>query len=168
MLRLRGVLAQRQVLGERERQHEAAPLAILGDVRDAGRGGRRDAACPVMSRPSIDDAPDGRVRRPVIASTSSLLAVASTPAIATISPPWTSSDMPSTAAELAVVADLEILDVEHRSPGGGGALATASSTSRPTISRARLALGRALGGDGVDLLAAAQHGDAVGDLAAPR
>ena len=38
------ILPQREVLGQRERQHQAAEVAVLGDVRDAGLGGGADAA----------------------------------------------------------------------------------------------------------------------------
>ena len=43
------VVVQRDVLGDRELEHEAAPLAVLGDVADAGVEHPADARC--RSRP---------------------------------------------------------------------------------------------------------------------
>ena len=40
------VLAQREVLGQRQVEHEAAPVAVLGDVADAARERAAHAARP--------------------------------------------------------------------------------------------------------------------------
>ena len=50
------------------------------------------------------------------------------------------------------------------SPGCGGAFSTRSRTSRPTMRRARLSSVAPARGHGVDLHAAPEHRDAVGDL----
>ena len=71
---------------------------------------------PAMSLPSTTTAPAPGVRSPVIASTSSCWPLPSTPASATISPARTDSDSPSTAARLAVVADVEVLDLAAAAP----------------------------------------------------
>ena len=162
--RLLAVVVQRDVLGERELEHEAAPLAILGDVAHAGVELSR-AASPVTSR-AVDrdragvgraqarDAPrsarSARSRRPRRARRSRPRA----PRTRRRAPPRgrgrrrRGGPRPRAAAR----------------PGCAGAFSTRSSTSRPTISRARLCLGRALARDGLDRLAAPQHRDPVGDL----
>ena len=74
-LRLLAVVVQRQVLGQRELEHEAAAVTVLGDVADAGVDAspwhwRGEMSCPAtVIVPAV-----GR-RSPVIASISSALAV---------------------------------------------------------------------------------------------
>ena len=118
-------------------QHEAAPLAVLGDVADAvrrtmaARAGAREVRAVDDDRPAVD------ARRPGDASTSSLWPLPSTPARATISPARTVSVDAAHRRQPAVVADLEVAHLEQRLARASAAgLSTRSSTSRPTISRA--------------------------------
>ena len=106
-----------------------------------------------------------RLRRPAIASISSVWPFPSTPAMPTISPART--------VEARRRAPSRCRGRRGRggprpraatSPGCAGGFSTRSSTSRPTIARASDVLGRALARHGLDLLAAPQHGDPVGDL----
>ena len=66
--------------------------------------------------------PESLVRRPVIASTSSVWPLPWTPAMATISPARTSRSTPVDRHLQPVVADLEVPDAEDDLAGLGGAL----------------------------------------------
>ena len=159
------VLAQREVLGEREVEHEAAPVAVLGDVADAGRERAAHAGAGDVAPADADPGRRRGTRSPVIASTSSDWPLPSTPAMPTISPARTWSESPRTAGSPRSSIDLEALDLEQRlARRSPPSFSTRKRTSRPTISLARLASVAPSVGDRVDLLAAPQHGDAVGDL----
>ena len=162
--RRRAVLAQGEVLGQREVEHEAAQLAVLGDVATPASHGRAHAA-PVTSLPADGDRARTR-RRAARRSprTSSRWPLPSTPASATISPPRTVSDTPRTASQAAVVAHAQVLDLEHRLAELGRPLVDAQQHVAADHQAREALLGRALGRHRVDLLAAPQHGDAVGDL----
>ena len=157
-------VVEREVLGERELEDEPAPLAILGNVPDAGVEDLVRASAPVRSRPAIETLPRSIFRRPVSASTSSVWPLPSTPAIPTISPARTSNETPRTALELAVVEHVEVLDVEQRLLGLGGRLLDAEEHVAPDHQPRQLCLGGTRGGQRLDLLAAPEHGDPVGDL----
>ena len=153
-------VVQRQVLGEREVEHEAAHLAVLGDVADA-RVEALARADAVMS-----SAPDGdlarlHLRRPVRASMSSLWPFPSTPARPDdLAPPRTrhvGRAVRSLSSRTGVFDDQERLSRLAR------VFSTRSTTSRPTISFARPSC-VALARHGVDLLALAEDGDPIRDL----
>ena len=108
--------------------------------------------------------PASTARRPVIASTSSLWPLPSTPASATISPACTVSEAPRTAGRPRSSRDLEVADLEHRLLGLRRRLVDAQQDLAADHQPRQRLLGRALGRHGVDPLAAPQHGDAVGDL----
>ena len=159
----RAVLAQREVLGKREGQHQPAPVTVLGDVARRRRRSRAHAAPADLAAADVD-APGLRLGRPAIASTSSCWPLPSTPASATISPARTSSDA-AHRLQPAVVAHVQVLDARASArPACAASLSTRRSTSRPTIIRARLSSVAPSFGHRVDPLAAPQHRDAVGDL----
>ena len=129
-------------------------MAVLGDVPDA-RAAQRSARGRAgdVAAADRDDARAADARRPVIASISSLWPLASTPATPTISPARTSKETPRSAGSprSSVASRSRTLEqrLARRAPRR---FSTCSSTSRPTISRARLALGRRLGRHRVDCL----------------
>ena len=85
------LVAEQHVLPQRERQHHAVALAVLGDVADAGlAGGRASPACRGPGRRAARSR--SASRSPMIASTSSVCPLPSTPAMPTISPACTSND----------------------------------------------------------------------------
>ena len=155
---------QRDVLGDRELEHETAALPVLGDVADTGvehlagarmRGARWPATC-------IDAALERR--RPVIASISSVWPLPSTPAMPTISPARTAKETPLHLLDPAVVEDVEILDLEQRLARLGRRLLDAEQHLAADHRAGQRLLRRALPRHGLDRLAAPQHGDPVGDL----
>ncbi len=93
---------------------------------------------PVTSSPSMRISPDSTCRRPVIASISSLCPLASTPARPTISPARTCRSRPRTAGRPRSSTTCRSRTSSTGSPGVCSGLSTRSSTSRPTISVARL------------------------------
>ena len=133
----RAVLAQREVLGEREVEHEAAAVAVLGDVRDArrrpcrgrprrcGRGPRRRSS-PALDAPQagdrLDRARSGRCRRPRPARRSR--------------PRGRSGRRPARPAGRGRRARGGRGSRGPARRGSSGALSTRRSTSRPTIRRA--------------------------------
>ena len=108
------IVVERDVLGERELEHEAAPLAVLGDVPDAGvetcRASGRWSRPRRRSRPCRPSCAGDRS----IASISSLWPLPSTPASPTISPARTSNDTPRTASSPRSSLDAQVLDLEQR------------------------------------------------------
>ena len=108
--------------------------------------------------------PDSASRSPAIASTSSCWPLPSTPASATISPPRTVSETPRTASSSRSSRTCEVLDLEHRVARLRGRLLDAQQHVAADHQAREALLGRALGRHRVDLLAAPQHGDPVGDL----
>ena len=97
-------VVERDVLGERELEHEPAPLAVLRDVADARRRGCARVLAPVSVLPADEMLPLSALRRPVSASTSSVWPLPSTPAIPTISPARTLEGHAAHGLEAAVVA----------------------------------------------------------------
>ena len=131
------VVVESEVLGQREVEHEAAPLPVLGDVPEsrveallAGVAGdvlvadRRSSPPSTSAGPrSRRSAPSARCRRRP-RSRRSRRRLTSNETSRTCSMPRSSSTVsPSTASSGSV--------------GCAGALSTRRSTSRPTISRAR-------------------------------
>ena len=107
--------------------------------------------------------PARMLRRPVIASISSLWPLPSTPASPTISPARTSNDTSRTAGRPRSSSTDTWSTVRSVSPGSDGFFSTLRRTSRPTMRRAswpRVAPSR----NRVDLLPAPQDGNPVGDL----
>ena len=93
---------------------------------------------PVTSSPAIDTRPDSGTTTPAIACTSSSWPLPSTPAMATTSPPRTVSDTPFTASSPRWSRTCRSSTSSIGSPSLAVFFSTRSSTSRPTISRARL------------------------------
>ena len=94
---------------------------------------------PVTSLPATFTVPAVGLRRPVSTSISSLCPLASTPAMATISPARTSKRDVAHGGQLAVVEGGDALHLAAAcSPTLCSGFSTRSSTSRPTIRRARL------------------------------
>ena len=153
---------QRDVLGDRELEHEAAPLPVLGDVAEAGVEHPRTLV-PLTSRPATLTAPlcapQARDRVDQLG-----LAVA---VDARDADDLAGAHVERDALHLldpAVVDHVQVLDRSSGSPGFAGGLSTRSSTSRPTIASRERVLGRAGAGHAADLLAAAQHRRPVADL----
>ena len=160
----RAVLAQGEVLRQREVEHQPAQLAVLGDVRHAGVAGGAHAAGRQTSSPAIPMLPDSASRRPAIASTSSCWPLPSTPASATISPPRTVSETPRTASRSRSSRTWRSSTSSTGSPTACVRLLHPQQHVAPDHQAREALLGGALGGHRVDLLAAPQHGHAVGDL----
>src|SRR3954452_18177181 len=97
---------------------------------------RSRAPAPVRSRPSTSIVPRSVGRRPVIASTSSLWPLPSTPASATISPARTVRSTPWAAGRPRSSRTCRSRSSRIGSPAVAGTLSTRSRTSRPTMSRA--------------------------------
>ena len=89
-------------------------MAVLGDVADARRRASRAGCVPVTSSPPTTIWPALGVRRPVIASISSLWPLASTPARPTISPARTCRSRPRTAGRPRSSTRVEVADLEQR------------------------------------------------------
>ena len=96
------------------------------------------AFSPVTSSPAIVIVPAFDFRSPAIASISSVCPFPSTPAIPTISPPRTSNETPRTFSISRSSSTRRSATSSSGFVGCGGPLSTRSSTSRPTIRRARL------------------------------
>ena len=138
--RLLRVVVQHEVLGERELEHEPAAVPVLGDVADAvleelvrarrasGRG-RRRAIAPCSTAAQAGDRVD-QLGLPVAVDAGDRDDLAG-------------AHLERDAAhrlEAAVVDDVQVLDLEQRlARRRAFGLSTRSSTSRPTIIRARLA-----------------------------
>ena len=123
------------------------------------------ASAVVTSLPATVIVPPEGLRSPVSASISSLCPFPSTPAMPTISPARTSKETPRTASRPRSSTHVRgPRPGAAVSPGWAGGFSTRSTTSRPTISRARPSSGGALARNRVDLLALPEHGDPVGDL----
>ena len=131
------VVVQRDVLGERELEHEAAALPVLGDVTDARRRAHRVQTRRWSSRPATRMPPRSGARSPVSASISSVWPLPSTPAMPTISPARTSKETPRTFSMPRSSDTWRSRTSSRTSPGSAGAFSTRRSTSRPTIARAR-------------------------------
>ena len=82
----------------------------------------------------------------------------------TISPARTSNDTPRTASSSRSSQHAEVVDLEQRLRGARRRLLDAQEHVAADHQPRELRLRRACGGQRLDLLAAAQHGDAVGDL----
>ena len=122
------VVVERQVLGQREVEHEAAALAVLGDVAETRRRAPRARRALVTSLPPTEDSAALGLRRPVIASISSVWPLPSTPAIPTISPARTSKDTSAHGREVAVVVHHAAFSTRSSgSAGFGGVLSTAAA-----------------------------------------
>ena len=117
------------------------------------------------SRPAMTTRPLSRLRRPVIASISSLWPLPSTPAMPTISPARTESETPLHLREPAVVAHVEVVDLEqHVALRARRRLLDAQQHLAPDHHPREPGLRRAFARDRVDRLAAPQNRDPVGDL----
>ena len=156
-------VVQGDVLRDRELQHEATALPVLGDVAEAGVEWPRALTC-VSSAPSRRTLPAATGRRPLSASISSVWPLPSMPAMPTISPARTSNETSRTFSTHGrrTPADPRPSGAPRR--GCAACLSTRSSTSRPTISRARLSSVAPSRVDRLDLLPAAEDGDPVRDL----
>ena len=144
------VVVEREVLGQREVEHEPAPVAVLGDVARARRRANRGRSSPVTSSPPIATRPPTTGRRPAIASISSRLAVA---VDAGDADDLARAHLEGDAAhglEAALVAHLQVLDVEQRlarlrrrpcrragAPRGRPSAAPGSPRSRPRAAPSR-------------------------------
>ena len=130
------VVVQRDVLRDRELEHEPAPLPVLGDVADAGVEHPPRRRLVQLAAGDLDRRPLACFRRPVIASISSVWPLPSTPAMPTISPARTSKEMPRTLAMPRSSLTWRSSTASRTSPGCAGVFSTWSRTSRPTIARA--------------------------------
>ena len=119
---------------------------------------------PVTSSSPTWIRPSETRRRPVSASISSVWPLPSTPAMPTISPPRTSKETSLHLRDLAVVDDRQALDLEQRLGRRRVALVDPEQHLAADHQARQPFLGRARGGQGLDLLAAPEHGDPVGDL----
>ena len=79
-------IVERDVLSEREVEHEPVAMPILGDVTDARLEHAAYARMQRRRLPSMTILPLSRLRRPEMASINSVWPLPSTPAIPTISP----------------------------------------------------------------------------------
>ena len=166
--RLRGrrvaVVVQRDVLRDRELEHEAAALPVFRDVPHAGvqhfpRGRIVRRVLPGDHDPSTGQPPQARERVDQLG-----LAV---PVHAGDRENLAGADVERDAAHLleaAIVEDLEIVDLEERVARRRGRLVHAEQHLTPDHHPREALLGRALRGHGVDRLAAPEHRDPVGDL----
>ena len=142
-------------------------MAVLGDVRDACRGGRLDALAGDVATVD-DDTARGRRTQARDRLDQLLLAVAVDPGDRHDLAAADGQRHPVDGHQVAVVADLELLDREDRLLGLRGLLLHRQKHVAADHHPGQALLGGALAGHGADLLAAAQHGDAVGHRAAPR
>ena len=156
---------QRDVLGDRELEHEAAALAVLRDVPDAGvehlarRRVRGRRPCPAtLIVPSASGAEPGeRVDQLGLA-----VAVDAGDA-----DDLAGADVERDAAHLLeapVVEDVQVVDLEQRVARRRGRLLDAEQHLAADHRPREALLGRALLRNRLDRLAAPQHGDPVGDL----
>ena len=152
-------VVQREVLGERELEHEPAALAVLGDVPDARlEHGRARCAC-VTSVPASDDAAARRAcARPGDRLDELGLAVAVDAGDARRSRPRARSKRDAAhRLEPAVVDDVEVLDLEQRLAGRRRRLVDAQQHLAPDHQPREPLLGRALARNRVDQLPAPEH-----------
>ena len=136
------VVVQRDVLGERELEHEPAPLPVLGDVPEP-RVERARASAPVTSSPPTRDRARSALAQAGERVDQLGLAVA---VDARDADDLAGAHLERDAAhalEPAVVDDVRSSTSSSGSPGFGGVFSTRSSTSRPTISAGQRRLGRA-------------------------
>ena len=156
------VVVQRGVLRDRELQHEAAPLPVLGDVADPASRMVRGLGV-VRTCPATETVPARDPLEPGHASISSLCPLPSTPAMPTISPARTSNETPRT---FSIPRSSKTCNpfTFRTTPRGRRRFLHAQRTSRPTIARASDVLGRARARHRLDLLAPTQDGHPVGDL----
>ena len=108
--------------------------------------------------------PPSTLRRPAIASISSVWPLPSTPAMPTISPARTSNETSADLLERAVVVDRAALRPEQRLRRLAGALVDPQQHLAADHQARQALLGRPCRRQRLDLLAAAQHRDPVGDL----
>ncbi len=156
-------VVERDVLGERELEHEPAPLASSGmwptpasrmrcvlAAREVTPGDREAAALErAQARQRLDEL---RLAVAVDAGDADDL---------------TGADLERDAAhrvELAIVEHVEILDLEQRLAGHRSGLLDAQENVATDHQARELRLGRTRGGQRLDLLPAPEHRDAVGDL----
>ena len=135
------LLAEDEVVGDRVVEHEAAPVPVLGDVREPARRRARARRAPATSRPpSAMRAAARRARSPAIASISSVCPLPSTPAMPRISP---ARDLEATRRRprSARRAPATVRS-RTRAPRTASALATGAGVARAGTRRARVAASR--------------------------
>ena len=148
-----------------ERHDQAAPMAVLGDMGDAGRrAGRRRWWCGRgrAARPSRRTCPPVAARMPASTSSSSDWPLPATPAMPRISPARTVKLTAFSRATPLVVDEVEAVDLEHHRPGAGRGLLDAEQD--PPTDHQLGELGRAGlgGGERPHHLAPAHDADLVG------
>ena len=162
-VRRAAVVVQRDVLGDRELEHEAAPLPVLRNVAEA----RVVVAERVDVREVVAfEAHGARRDRPQAAERVDQLglAVAVDAGDADdLAGPHLERDV-AHLLDPAVVERVQALDLEERLAGRRRLLVDAQQHLAPDHQPRQALLGRAGGVERLDLLAAAQHGDPVGDL----
>ena len=159
------VLAQREVLGEREVEHEAAAVAVLGDVADAGRRALprtpapRDVPAVDADRPAAPGAQAGdRLDQLALAV---VVDAGDAPRSRRRAPSRTS---PRTAGRPRSSRRRGRATSSSGSPAARRALLDAEEHVAADHQPGEAAPPCALGLDRLDLAPAAQHGHAVGDL----
>ena len=160
------VVVQRDVLGEREVEHEPAPVAVLGDVADPGVEHPPRRSVPLDRRAADRDRTLlDRARSPVIASIKLGLAVA---VDAGDRDDLAAAHVEGDAAHLlepAVVEHVEVVELERdlarRAPAS--CRRAGAPRGRPSSARATSSVAPSRGTVSIRL-AAAEDGDPVGDL----
>ena len=164
--RLALVVVQRAVLGQAEVEHEAVALAVLrGCARCRLGGALRGDACVTSRVARAGSCPRrrGACRRPPRRARSARCRRRRR--CRRSRPRAPRSERPRTVSMLAVVEHVEVVDRRApASPGCAAPRSTSESTRPPDHQLGEAALGRPGRVDRRDLLAAAQHADAVGDL----
>ena len=145
------VVVQRDVLGDREVEHEAATLPILGNVTEAGVEVLRVRRRASRRRPRARSCPASGRRSPVIASISSVCPLPSTPAIPTISPSRTSKETPRTFSMPRSSRTCSSSTARSGSPGVQPALLDAKQHLAPDHEPREPLLGRARGRHRLDV-----------------
>ena len=154
---------QGDVLGERELEHEPAALAVLRNVTQPGVEDVSRRRVVELAAPDADDAALGPAQAGERLDQLGL----AVPVYAGDADDLAGANLEGHAAHLldaAIVRDPEILDLEQDVPRLRRLLLDAQQDVAADHGPGERLLGGALARNGLDRLAAAEHGDAVGDL----
>ena len=159
------VVVQRDVLGEREVEHEAAALAVLRDVAEPGLEViSARSRCVTSSPPTTTRPASGRAQAGERLDQLGLAVAVDAGDADDLAARARRSETPRTFSRPRSSRTCRSSTSRSGSPASAGPFSTRSSTSRPTISRARPSSVAPCGGSVSIDLAAPEHGDPVGDL----
>ena len=157
------VVAQAEVLGEREVEHEAAAVAVLGDVADAGVELAADVGVRDVGAVDADRAGQRAAQAGERLDELALAVVVDARDADDLARAHLQRE-PADRGQAAIVLDLELLDLEQRRARLGALLGDPEEHVAADHQAREALLRRALGRHRLDLLAAPQHAHAVGDL----